>query len=156
VPLLPATRTTTSLDVKVAAVAAIEAAVTAAYADDPDGVPSVSFGIPNEADWTRDVIALGGFDNEDDWAEIGRGARDENYTITLVISCSHDGWTQQENTTRAIGILQVCDRAVTGAQLLPPPGWVLLKFGRCLEGISPSSNVRVAEVVAGIRVYARL
>jgi hypothetical protein len=138
-------RTTTAPAVKAAAVAALRQALPA---------QQVSYGFPGDGQLESELVFFGSIDGTEDWAELGRGARDERYTINLILNVQHSGQTQQEVTERAFALLAAADLALTNSSLVPPPGWALLQFTRLVE--RPGDAAREAEITAGLRVYARI
>lgn len=157
-PLQPPTRTSMVLEAKAAVVTLLTNGLKAKYGEERDGLvaPVVSYGMPDDVDQTNEIVIVGGAESQDDWSEIGRGARDEYFTLTLVVSVWRDGQTQQEVTERALTLLRDCDQILTAAQVLPPPAWALVLFGRLLEGAHTTKNGRIAEVIGGVKFYARL
>ena len=150
-------KVTTTADAKAAAYTALAAAVAALDVPPGDRPVQVAYGFPGEANLGVEAIFLGAIQNDNDWASIGDGGREENYTIQLVINVMRNGWTQQRCTERASELLKVCDNALTSSstvQLLPPPARTLVAFGRLTD--RPGDAAREAEIVAGLRVFARL
>ena len=148
---------TTAFTVKANAFGLLEVEIPAAFDDDPN-MPAVTYGFPGEVDTIDELVFLGQIEADDDWGDLGRGQREENYTIDLVINVAHQGQTQQEVTERARDILIACDSIITGAAasaLLPAgaAGNVNTVFRRLVE--RPTDAGREAEITAGIRVYAK-
>lgn len=141
------------------ATSTVPAVVTALHrllvdADWPLRVPSISVGLPRQAE--REMVIIGDVSSDQEWASIGTSRRDEDYTVDLYVVVLWPGYDQLEALTRAWDLYAVVEDVVRENPGAGGAGVLWSEVKRPSGATSVDDEGYAYQISSGIRTRARI
>jgi hypothetical protein len=141
------------------ATSTVPAVVTALHrllvdADWPLRVPSISVGLPRQAE--REMVIIGDVSSDQEWASIGTARRDEDYTVDLYVVVLWPGYDQLEALSRAWELYAVVEDVVRDNPGAGGAGVLWSEVKRPSGATSVDDEGYAYQISSGIRTRARI
>lgn len=140
------------------ATSTVPAVVTALHrllvdADWPIRVPSISVGLPRQAE--REMVILGDVVGDQEWASVGASRRDEDYTLDLFVVVLWPGYDQLEALTRAWELFAVVEDVIRSNPGAGGTGVMWSEVKRPNGTSSVDDEGYAYQITSGVRTRAR-
>lgn len=141
------------------ATSTVPAVITALHrllvdADWPTRIPSVTVGLPRQAE--REMVILGDVAGDQEWAAIGGSRRDEDYTLDLYVVVLWPGYDQLEAMTRAWELYSVVEDVVRDNPGAGGAGVMFSEIKRPSGATSVDDEGYAYQITSGVRTRARI
>lgn len=123
-------------------------------ADWPLRIPSVSLGLPRQVE--REMVIVGDVAGDQEWASIGAGRRDEEYSVDLYVVVLWPGYDSLESMTRAWDLWAVVEDLVRANPGAGGPGVMWSEVKRPTGTTSVDDEGYAYQISSGVRVRARI
>jgi hypothetical protein len=141
------------------ATSTVPATITALHqllvdADWPDRIPAVSFGLPAQPE--REMVVVGNVNGEQEYAGLGTGRRDEDYTVDLYVYVLWPGYTALEAMQRAWDLWGVVETVVRANLNAGGVGVLWNEMKRPAGDITAEDEGYAYQISSALRVRARI
>ena len=123
-------------------------------ADWPLRIPSVSLGLPRQVE--REMVIVGDVAGDQEWASIGGGRRDEEYSVDLYVVVLWPGYDALESMTRAWDLWAVVEDLVRANPGAGGAGVMWSEVKRPTGTTSVDDEGYAYQISSGVRVRARI
>ena len=123
-------------------------------ADWPLRIPAVSLGLPRQVE--REMVIVGDVSGDQEWATVGGGRRDEDYTVDLYVVVLWPGYDALESMTRAWELWGVVEDLLRENPGAGGPGVLWSEIKRPTGTTSVDDEGYAYQISSGIRTRARI